>query len=255
MPNIQAISKQHHAGKRWKRFSNFSFAATDALYVLIVQELPRAIMSLPVGFTPFEQGYSPVAILGLEPGANLLVGPDKQWRGRYIPEAYRCHPFVLADGGDDKRVLCIDEDSTFAADDDEGEAFFGDDGEVIQTITDILNFLDRNAGNKIQTKIICESLQRHELIEARPITVQIDGKNREVNGIFRVNETALNALSRTALKELRDNRALVVVYCQLLSMAHLQNLVQLAQSTSQKNSKELDFDAFDDSGSLNFDNL
>ena len=109
-------------------------------------------------------------------------------------------------------MLCIDEDSAFATDDDEGEAFFGDDGEVTQTIADILNFLDRNAGNKIQTKNICESLQRHELIEPWPITMQIDAKNREVNGIFRINETALNALSRSALKELRDNRALIVIY-------------------------------------------
>ena len=212
MPNIQAISKEHHGDKRWKRFSNFSFAATDALCGLVVQELPRAVMSLPVGFIPFEQGYTPVAVLGLEPGTNLLVGPDKQWRGRYIPEAYRCHPFVLANSSGDKRVLCIDEDSAFATDDDEGEAFFGDDGEVTQTISDILDFLDRNVGNKIQTKNICESLQKHELIEPWPITMQIDAKNREVNGIFRINETALNALSRSALKELRDNRALIVIY-------------------------------------------
>ena len=90
--------------------------------------------------------------------------------------------------------------------------FFDDDGEVTQTISDILDFLNRNVGNKIQTKNICESLQKHELIEPWPITVQIDAKNREVNGIFRINETALNALSRSALKELRDNSALIVIY-------------------------------------------
>ena len=74
-------------------------------------------------------------------------------------------PFVLADGGDDRRVLCIDEEIAFAKGDGEGEAFFADDGEVTQTITDILNFLDRNAANKIQTRAICESLHMHGLIE------------------------------------------------------------------------------------------
>jgi hypothetical protein len=256
VPNITIISKKQHRNSRWKRPNNFNFAANDALCPLVVHEFPQAIMSLPVGFIPLEQGYTPVAILGLEQGKNLLVDAQGKWRGRYIPNAYRCHPFLLADGEDDKRILCIDEDIGIADDGEDGESIFGEDGEASETISSILDFLNKNSINRKPTKIICDCIQKHGLIEPWPIAVMIDDENRGVSGVFRINETALNALSRTALKELRDCSALVVVYSQLLSMGHLQNLAQEIQSTPEIAPSELNFDAFSsESGSLNFDNL
>jgi len=41
--------------------------------------------------------------------------------------------------------------------------------------------------------------------------VQLDAENREVNGDCRIRETALNVLSRSASKKLRDHRVLIII--------------------------------------------
>ena len=50
MPAFQAISRTTHADKRWRRYSSYAFAAHDALAPLVAQELPRAVLHLPIAF-------------------------------------------------------------------------------------------------------------------------------------------------------------------------------------------------------------
>lgn len=72
MPNFQPISHTTHASKRWKRYSGYTFAAADAVAPLVVHELPKACMHLPLAFIPQGEHFTPVAVLGLQPGQNLL---------------------------------------------------------------------------------------------------------------------------------------------------------------------------------------
>jgi hypothetical protein len=44
------VSKGRHADKRWQRQSSYHFAAHDAIAPLAVQELPQAMMAMPIGF-------------------------------------------------------------------------------------------------------------------------------------------------------------------------------------------------------------
>jgi hypothetical protein len=80
-------------------------------------------------------------------------------------------------------------------------------------------------------------LQKHQLIQHWPIKLQTTAGEQAVEGLFRIDETALNQLPAEALLELRNTGALLCAYCQLLSMQHLQTFGQLAAAHAQADAK------------------
>lgn len=257
MAQLTVISREQHAGKRWKRYTSYSFAAGDAVAPLVMQELPRACLSMPVGFVKGKEGYQLVAVQGLQPGKNLMVAPDGRWLGAYVPAAYRGYPFVLANAGDGRRVLCIREESGLLNDAD-GEPFFDEEGNAAKPVQDVLKFLEQVAGNAQMTARLCALLAEHELIQPWNVQLKSESGEQKVDGLFRVDEAALNAMPIDGLDALRKGGALPLAYCQLLSMQHLQRLGQLAaqhqaaDAVVQPDSGELDLEFLRDDGNIRF---
>jgi hypothetical protein len=258
MPNYQAIAKTTHTDKRWKRYSSYAFASKDALAPLVAQELPRAMLHLPIAFVAQEAQFTPVAVLGIQPGQNLFVAPDGRWLGAYTPAAYRAYPFALANLPDGQQVLAFDAGSGLFSE-TEGETFYDREGHPAQAVQDILGFLTQVQANRHVTQRICQALAQHQLFQPWPITVQADGGERQVDGLFRIDEAALNALPAESLKALQQAGALPVVYCQLLAMQHLSLLGQLAQAHRQAAQMqpitpdgELDLSFLNNNGTLSF---
>lgn len=257
MAQLTVISREQHAGKRWKRYASYSFAAHDAVAPLVAQELPRACMHLPIGFLKTENGYQLVAVLGLQPGKNLWVSPDGRWLAGYVPAAYRGYPFALANTEDGQRVLCVREDSGLV-NDDEGELFFDEEGQPAKPIQDVLDFLQQVTANAQVTAQLCGVLEEHGLISPWNVQVKSADGEKKVEGLFRVDEAALNALPAEALAAVRDRGAMPLVYCQLLSMQHLHQLGRLAahwesvESLVQPESGELDLEFLSDSENIRF---
>lgn len=229
MPNLQAVSRERHAAKRWQRYNNYAFAAKDAVCPLVVQELPKAMMCMPIGFTQTGTGFALVAVQGLAPGECLFVGESGRWSVDYTPAHYRGYPFALANTSDGQRVLCVDEDSALVTS-DVGEPFFNEDGTPASAVADVLNFLSQIASNAQATQRVCDALQQEGLIQPWPISVQLADGDQQVNGLFRIDEAVLNGLPVSGLEALRSAGALPIAYCQLLSMQHLPMLGKLAQS-------------------------
>ena len=88
MPRYEPVAASTHATQRWQRYSNYAFAATDAVAPLVVQELPKACMTLPIAFIQQGEAFVPAAVQGLQPGQNLFVLPDGRWIGPYTPATY-----------------------------------------------------------------------------------------------------------------------------------------------------------------------
>lgn len=233
MPAYQAITSTTHADKRWKRYASYAFAAKDALAPLVAQELPRALLYLPIAFVAQDAQFTPVAVLGIQSGQNLFVAPDGRWLGGYTPAAYRAYPFALANLPDgQQQVLAFDVDSGLLAE-AEGEPFYDSEGRPAQSVQDILAFLTQVQVNRAPTQRACKALAEHRLFQSWPITVQTETGERQVEGLYRVDEAALNTLPAESLKALQLAGALPVAYCQLLSMQHLPLLGRLAQAQRQ----------------------
>ncbi|MFA7670256.1 MAG: SapC family protein [Burkholderiaceae bacterium] len=264
MAQLTVISREQHAGKRWKRYSSYSFAAADAVAPLVVQELPRACMAVPVGFVKKDDGYQLVAVQGLQPGRNLLVGGDGRWLAGYVPAVYRGYPFAVATTADNggRQVLCFREDSGLLVDDDtEGEAFFDADGKPAKTVSALIDFLEQVAASGQLTARLCALLDQYGVIAPWNVTLKAGDTERKVDGLYRIDEKALIELPADAFEALRQAGALPLVYAQLLSMQHLSRLGKLATHRAQAQSAEnqlagtdgdLDLEFLHDDGNIRF---
>lgn len=253
---IKPLSREFHAGKRWLRYAGYSFAAADTICPLVVQEVTRAMLSLPIAFIPQNDAFVLVALQGLEQHKNLLVTADGRWRSGYVPAHYRSYPFQLATSADNQQILCIDEDSGLLADGEQGEPFFDDAGNPTPAVSEIMTFLTQIASNRQPTTQICTQLQQYQLLQPWPITVQAAAGPHNVEGLYRIDEPALNKLPADDLMALRNSGALLTAYCQLLSMQHLPALTKVLvheqQLATTPMPKALDLDFLNDSGNINF---
>lgn len=266
MPNILPVTRERHAALRWRRYTNYTFAAADTVAALVAAELPRAAMSLPIAFIEQGETYVPAAVLGLQSGNNAFVSSDWRWVGQYIPALFRAHPFRLAQTDAGKHVLCVDEDSGLVGNWPAGEAFFGEDGEPAPALRDVLAFLTSLEQSRTVTLSACKALREHALIQPWPITIKTENGERQIGGLFRIDEAALNALSADALFEIRAAGALPVAYCQLLSMQHLPALGQLIDAQNKASARafalqqlapngELELEFFNKGGTIDFSSL
>ena len=230
MPNYQAISLDCHAKQRWQRPASYAFAAQEAVIPLAAAELPKAAISLPIGFIEQDEGFVPVAVLGLQSGQNLYVAPNGFWAGHYIPAVVRSYPFRLVQAENERQVLCIDEDSGLISDGLVGERFFTEKGLPTKAILDILSFLKQIAQSWPATVAACAVLKKHKLIRPWQIILKTDAGDQQITGIFQIDESVLNLLSGEVLLEMQQAGALLIAYCQMLSMQHLPELGDLLEA-------------------------
>lgn len=266
MHNYQPISRERHGNQRWSRSSNYTFAAHETVVPLIAAELPKAMLSLPIGFTITGGSYVPAAILSLLPGKDLFVALSGSWAGEYIPSAFRAYPFRLLKTDDGQQVLCIDENSGLVSSSPEGERFFNDDGSPAQPILDVLNFVGQMEQNRQVTATACAALQKHQLIRPWTITLNTEDGRQHIEGLFQIDEAALHQLSADALLEVSHAGALLIAYCQLLSMQHLPLLGQMIEAHSKAAAQsqalqqlapngELDLEFLNNHGTISFSGL
>lgn len=233
--SIVPVSSERHRDLRWTPFADYSFARSAQVASVVLAELPRAILSLPIGFLRGNEVVQPVALLGLRPEENLFVGADGRWLGPYVPAAFRGYPFrLLPLEGDSRMALCVDESSGLIGA-DEGEPFFGPDGQPAERVRKVVEFLSQVENNRQATIKAAGALDAAGLLVPWPIELQEGEKRRRVEGLWRVDEEALNRLEGAALASLRDVKALALAYMSLVSMQHLALLVELLK---RKNTEE-----------------
>lgn len=264
MVDYKVITLERHGLKHWLNYSNYTFAAGDALCPLVIQELPKAVLAMPIGFIAEGEHFVPVAVQGLEVGQNLLVALDGRWLVSYVPALYRGYPFHLATMEGGGQVLCIDEASGLMSE-SIGEPFFNADGTPGEAVLGVLEFFNQIEANRQLTRSICAVLQQHGLIQSWPLTVQVEQGEQRIEGLFRIDEAALNGLDADALIEVRNAGGLTMAYCQLLSMQHMSILGTLAQThaSARKSLGEdslskndgLNAEFMNESGTFSFGNL
>lgn len=261
VPRFVALSRSAHGAKRWRRLTGYKFAAGQLLAPLAAMELPRTVVSMPVAFARTESGMVPVALMAVEEGSNLFVGPDGRWLGGYVPASVRGTPFAMGRNDQGKLVLCIDENNPQITDDD-GDPLFTAQGEPTQELRQAMEFIQRREQAMGASIRACEALMRHQCLAPLVFSAKsLDGRQRRVEGLLQVDEAALNALSDEAFLELRATGALGMAYAQLVSLHKLPTLSRLAQERAQNAAGKPetspgvmpDLSLFDKDGTFGFD--
>lgn len=261
MQQIEPINKDEFSDKRWKRIDNYSFIAGDTICPITVQELPKVMLEMPIAFTKSEKGFGVVAILGLRPESNAFVDQLGRWGSNYMPAILRSYPFLLANNAneDGQLLFCIDASSGVITDNPDDEPFFNEEGELTDTLQNILNLLAAVYSNRLATEKICQLLDELGLIKPWDLVIELDGDPVKLEGFYSIDEVALNSLSDEDFLRLRSNSALAVAYCQLLSMQKISNIAHRVQQNSGSDASikvdELTLDSFSNEGNINLDNI
>jgi hypothetical protein len=191
--------------------------------------MPQATLGLPIAFIEENADFYPVAVLGLEPGQNLFVAPDGRWLGAYLPAVLRTYPFRLGSTENGQQVLCIDSNALLSGG-NHGKPLFDAAGTLSSDVISIFQNLANDHAQRAVTLAGSAALHAHGLLAPWPITIQSENGTQTIQGLLKIDEAALNVLPVEALGELRQTGALLMAYCQLLSMQHLPLLGQLAQA-------------------------
>ena len=221
MNEFTAITPQQYANKAWQRYSSYAFVAKCNVIPVVAAELAHLVAALPLGFVQTGASFQLMAITSLRPGTNLFVAPNGDWLGRYIPAAVRGYPFGVVKMQDQKSILCINESSGMVVQAELGEAFYDETGSLTHALKDMRDFLISVEADRVVTQAAVDALQAANLIQRWPLHTLDGSRNVVVEGLYRVDETMLNAMSEDVFLSLRKAGGLPLAYAQLLSMSHL----------------------------------
>jgi hypothetical protein len=238
MVKMVPVERERLAGKGWRRPMGYPFAARDALMPIGASEFPHVASAMPIAFMEQSGRYTPVAVMSTNPGSNLFVGPQSEWLGSYVPAVYRGYPFgrwPSEPGG--PMTLCIDEDSGLIVEvgEENADRFFEPDGKLSAVLSQLAEFLQYTQQDLVNAGWIVMALAEAGLIKAWPLTVLVSGRQVAVEGLYRVDEAALNAIDDQLFLELRKKSALPLAYAQLMSTGQVTKvLAPLATMQDQR---------------------
>jgi len=234
------LNRTEHKDLRIKPIPNLKFASAVHSVPLTGVEFPAAARDLPVlfgGTSPQDAG--PMALLGMRENENLFIDADGRWEANiYIPAFVRRYPFVLAEKpagaeGDDFTVFLDEAYEGFGTKD--GDRLFKEDGTETEMLTNAVKFLGEFQQHVSRTQWFMEQLRKHDLLEARNIRMEKDGKSINLNGLFVVNEEKLRQLDEKTSHEFLREGVFGWIYAHLLSLS---NIDRVAQRLSQREQAE-----------------
>jgi len=206
----------------------FSYAAATNSIPLALAEFPAACLHYPIVFITDERdGGMPVTLTGLRSEENLFVQADGKWDANYVPMFVRRYPFILqaSQNGSDFGVMVDSEAAGFNAED--GQRLFNEDGSNSAVLTNALTMLNQFNAASLQTTEFIRQLRKHNLLTPRGLKATLaNGKDVQLNGFSVIDETKVNALSDADLLSLTRAGHLSGIYAHLISLAHIERLVQ-----------------------------
>lgn len=227
MATLSPIAPETHSTKTWRGPVDHRFAANDVLIPIGMSEAPRAALYLPLGFALINAAPKLVAIAGFEQRQSLLVGNDGGWLAGYLPQQYRCFPFVVASVEDGSRALCLLDDGVSLIDGPGGAPFFAIDGSLDPKVKEVLDLLVGFERDKAAADHFSKALYDAGVIRPWELTIPGPSGPRKLEGLHHVNEAAFDALEDEAFLSLRKAGALNLAYSQMISTQNLLRLTEL----------------------------
>lgn len=206
---------------------NFSFAREANAVLLTGMEFTEASREFPIVFVRAEDGQlRPIALLGVRDGENLFVDEQGKWDARYIPAFVRRYPFVMAPGGQNGMVLCVDEECP-ALNQEKGEALFTDEGKPSKGLNDMIEFLQQFLQENARTEWLVKQLDELGVFVAREASFDTgNGDTFSLKDFYVVDEAKFGALPDDKILQLFRNGGMGLIYLHLASMGNLAKLIE-----------------------------
>ena len=200
---------------------------------LSVGEFAVASRDYPIVFASADgvSGFSPVIVLGLADGQNLFVDDQGQWAAdAYLPAFVRRYPFcisrIFTDGKPQtERVICVARSHV----DPSGDTLYDADGVSTPQWASYEKLLSEFEKDLDFTAAMCERLAKLGLFSSFKFQIkQGDGTGLTLEGMYRINEARLAALTADQIKALVSEGLLGRVYTHLQTIENFTRLYSRA---------------------------
>lgn len=230
------LNNKQHANLKVQKSNDVSRFKDQNVIPVTVQDFIPLSTEFPIVFVKnAETGqFISVALMGLRAGVNLYCQETK-WSCPVAPNSFHNAPFSLVKSStdSDEIIVCIDEKSQFIST-DSGEALFDEQGQQTEFLKQKSQALLKVAESTEQTQDIVNLFAQKKLLISKQLNVKLENEQEPflLNGIYLIDEKALNALSAKEFEELRTKGLLPLIY------AHLASLHQITRLTIKQNEFE-----------------
>ena len=236
-PNLfaepQALDRVKHRQMRLKagpvRYDRT--AGMNALFITAV-EFGDVCREYPIVFVEAGTGpdgqreVAPMAVLGLEPGENLMLGANGTWAALYTPAILRGYPLGVVPMDADKHAVCIDLKAQ-ALSETEGERLFDDAGEATPFLVERRQFVEEIERETQRTRLFGRRLVELGLLRSMRFDANLpDGRTLTVDGFLALDDDKFAALPDAQVLELHRNGALAALHAHRTSLGHMRSLVE-----------------------------
>lgn len=250
MSTLVALNSQTHRALRVNAGQVESQAGLLHMVPVVLAEFLNLSLQYPIVFTKNKDSgrFMCSALFGLEPGENLFFNADK-WDCLYLPLHIRRQPFFIgkSESEDDQPVICIDmthssiDMSHSASGTANGEKLFDDQGRETDYLVKAKNILAELFEGEQATQLFVNEILTLNLLQ--PMRLQItlgDGCVIRLEGLYTVDEDALNTLSAEQFFALHKKNYLHPIYTMITSVGHIYGLVD------KKNKRKAELNAVAD---------
>ena len=230
---VEPLNPEQHGKLGVKQLTNpFGFVSTAHFVPVLAQEFPQAATSYPIIFAGEDK--APLAVMGIEPGTNLVFGKDGSTINQpYLPAYIRRFPFIVAnDDANGRSIVCLDVGADIVSVSGDWPIFKGK--ELSDYGKNCVDFCQRYEEDRGQSELILKQIKDLDLFHLRQIKHQPRdaagnpvGEETLVSEFFAVEEPRVHNLTGEQLVALRDTGALAYIYSHLISMSHWDRLISL----------------------------
>jgi SapC protein len=231
---IVGLDPKAHGALRLDRAAGFGFAAGAQFVPLGLGEIEVAAQDYPILFSSDAEPL-PVALLGLEQGSNLFVGPDGAWKAdAYVPACVRAFPFVLvaADASDDLYLGVEPDAACLHA--EGGEMLFAD-GKPSAALNEAIAFGTVHRNNLIAAGAFARALDVAGLLEEEGAKIDFAaGGSALIRGFKTARRERLASIGDEIFLDWRRRDWLPAIYAHLSSARSWRRLIDMTAAARQR---------------------
>lgn len=228
--NMIPLDSVKHKNLRINVDRNYSHVSNQNMAPLLASEFLSASTNFPIVFVKQQETgkFKSVGLLGLNAGENLVFSNDKV-HSNYIPVNVRRYPFAAGakTADESEMMLCIDVNSVLL-NEKVGVQIFDEDGKPSESTQQVTKLLTDILTKDAATDVFISFLVENDLLQPAEVKLKLGEEgDRQLNGLYKVDEEALNELSDELVLTLYKRKYFAAIYAHLASLSQFNRLLQL----------------------------
>jgi len=233
------LSFERHGKLKLSEPENYQRFASENLVPVVFQEFYKLATEFPLVFVRHKQSSEliPVAMMGFKKGTNVYC-QGAHWGPSYLPASFTVAPFLVTRLDLEKEEIdadvSVDEDSPLL-NEVIGEALYDANGEQTEFLKKRIEHVVTVTKQTLQARAMTRRLVDKNLLRSRPMSIQYsqDSPKYELDGIYTIDEEALEALGGEEYLKLRQRGLLPLIYAHLSSLHQISRLARLQFQADQ----------------------